>query len=76
MEGLCHWSSGRLKEDSWSYSVMTALSKKYNFSLDTPINELSDEVVDILLYGTQGEKVLVHYDKEFSSGQFIIIMRK
>ena len=67
---FAHWSSGRLKEDSWSYSVMTALSKKYNFSLDTPINELSDEVVDILLYGTQGEKVLVHYDKEFSSGQF------
>ena len=52
------------------HNVMLALSKKYNFSLDTPINELPDEIVDILLYGTKGEKILVHYDREFSSGQF------
>lgn len=67
---FAHWRSGRLKDGSWTHSVMTALSKKYKFSLDTPINELPDEIVDILLYGTKGEKVVVHYDKEFSSGQF------
>lgn len=64
------WGEGRLKEDSWTYSVMTALSKKYKFKLDTPINKLPDKIVDILLYGTKGEKVVVKYDKEFSSGEF------
>ncbi|WP_163193720.1 excinuclease ABC subunit UvrA [Clostridium thermarum] len=64
------WGEGRLKEDSWTYSVMTALSEKYKFDLNTPINELPDKIVDILLYGTKGEKVLVKYDKEFSSGEF------
>lgn len=67
---FAHWGSGRLKEGSWTHSVMIALSKKYNFSLDTPIKDLSDEIIDILLYGTKGEKILVYYDKEFSSGQF------
>lgn len=64
------WGEGRLKEDSWTFSVMTALSEKYKFKLDTPINELPQKIVDILLYGTKGEKVLVKYDKEFSSGEF------
>lgn len=67
---FAHWGSGRLKEGSWTQSVMNALSKKYKFSLDTPISELPEDIIDILLYGTKGEKVLVHYDKEFSSGQF------
>ena len=35
----------------------TALAKKYNFSLDTPYKELSKEVQDIILYGTNGEKL-------------------
>ena len=35
----------------------TALSKKYNFSLDTPFKDLSDEVKDVVLYGTKGEKL-------------------
>ncbi|MDP4088183.1 MAG: excinuclease ABC subunit UvrA [Bacillota bacterium] len=64
------WGEGRLKEDSWTYSVMKALSKKYKFKLDTPINELPEKIVDLLLYGTKGEKVVVKYDKEFSSGEF------
>jgi excinuclease ABC subunit A len=64
------WGEGRLKEDSWTYGVMTALSQKYKFDLNTPINELPDSIVDILLYGTKGEKILVKYDKEFSSGEF------
>ena len=35
---------------------MKALAKQYDFSLDTPIADLPDEIVDILLYGTKGEK--------------------
>ena len=57
------------KEDSWTYSVIQALADHYNFSLDLPIKDLPDKVIDILLYGTHGEKVKVAYDREkiFSS---------
>ena len=33
-----------------------ALSKHYDFSLDTPIKDLPKKILDILLYGTKGRK--------------------
>ena len=45
------------------------LSKQYNFSLDTPICELPPEIVDILLYGTRGEKVHLSYERRFAKGE-------
>lgn len=47
-----------------------ALSKKYSFSLDTPYHKLSDEVKDILLYGTKGEKIKMSRTTEFSTGTY------
>lgn len=44
-------------KDSYRTVIMYSLSQKYNFSLDTPFNELPKEVVEILLYGTKGEVV-------------------
>lgn len=38
-----------------------ALSKKYNFSLNTPIKDLPKNIMDILLYGTNGEEIEVEY---------------
>jgi excinuclease ABC subunit A len=71
MEGaIAPWGEGRLKEDSWTYSVLTAMTKKFKFKLDTPIDKLPSEVVQTLLYGLRGEKLIVKYDKEFSSGEF------
>ncbi|WP_040213296.1 excinuclease ABC subunit UvrA [Clostridium polynesiense] len=71
MEGaIASWGEGRLKEDSWTYSILRALSKKYKFDLNTPIKDLPKKVVDILLYGTKGEKLKVQYDREYSSGEF------
>ncbi len=45
------------------------LSKQYGFSLDTPIKDLSPEIMDILLYGTKGEKVHLTYERRFSKGE-------
>jgi excinuclease ABC subunit A len=71
MEGaIAPWGEGRLKEDSWTYSVLQALKKKYKFELDTPIKDLPAEIVETLLYGMKGEKLVVKYDKEFSAGEF------
>lgn len=46
--------SGR---DSYRTVLMYSLSQKYDFSLDTPFNDLPKEVHDILFYGTKGETV-------------------
>ena len=36
---------------------LQALAEHYGFSLDTPVEELPKDVVDMLLYGTKGEKI-------------------
>lgn len=41
---------------SWRNLILYSLSEHYNFSLDTPFYELSEETVDILFYGTKGKK--------------------
>ena len=71
MEGaIASWGEGRLKEDSWTYSILKALTKKYDFDLNTPIKDLPKKIVNILLYGTKGEKIKVKYNREYSSGEF------
>jgi excinuclease ABC subunit A len=46
------------------------LGKKYGFTLDTPIKEMSDEAVNALLYGTKGERLELQRTNEFGSGQY------
>ena len=65
MEGaIACWGEGRLKEDSWTFAFLKALSKEYNFDLNTPIKDLSNEVVKALLYGTEGKRLKVDYVKD------------
>ena len=61
---IATWGEGRLKEDSWTYAVLQSLMKKYDFSIETPVKDLSRKVIDIILYGTNGEKVYVDYVKD------------
>ena len=49
---------------------MKGLSEHYHFSLDTPIGELPPEIVDILLYGTKGEKIKLRRESEYGSGSY------
>lgn len=46
---------------SFSHSILEALAKEYHFSLDTPFEQLPDKIQDILINGTRGKKVEVHY---------------
>ncbi len=48
-----------------------ALSKHYGFSMDVPVKDLPREVLDILLYGTKGEKINMSYRTSTSSGSFL-----
>ena len=54
------WQSAR-KEGSFGYQLLTALAEHYKFSLDTPWEKLPKKIREMLLYGTGGEKVEVHY---------------
>ncbi|APC79498.1 excinuclease ABC subunit UvrA [Clostridium botulinum] len=56
--------SGSLKEDSWTFSILKALSKEYKFDLNTPIEKLDPKIVKIILYGLDGKRIKVNYKKE------------
>lgn len=58
------WGEGSLKEDSWTFSILRALSEKYKFRLDTPVEKLSDKILNILLYGLKGDSIKVKYEKQ------------
>ena len=65
MEGaIATWGEGRLKEDSWTYAILQALSKEYDLDLNKPIKELSKEHLYLLLYGTDGHKLSITYTKD------------
>ncbi|MDP4182387.1 MAG: excinuclease ABC subunit UvrA [Bacillota bacterium] len=58
-------------EDGYSRMYVDALAKHYKFSLNTPIEQLPNHIVDIILYGTKGEKIKVNYTREYGSGTFM-----
>ena len=62
------WNSA--EPDSMAQMYLKGLADKYGFSLDTPVCELSDDVVDKLLYGTHGEKIHLEYKREDGGGSF------
>ena len=56
--------------DSMAHTYLSALAEAYHFSLDTPVCDLPEGVVDKLLYGTRGEKIRIAYHRENGSGSF------
>ena len=68
---------GAIKASGWYYAegsvaemYYLGLGKKYGFTLDTPIKEMSTEAVNALLYGTNEEKIEMHRTNEFGSGVY------
>ena len=50
-----------MDRSSFTHAILTALAEEYHFSLDTPFNEYPKEIYDILIHGTGGHEVKVHY---------------
>ena len=46
-------------KNTYNGRIMYSLAQHYGFSLDIPFKELPDEIVNILFYGTKGEKFKV-----------------
>ena len=59
---------GNIKNDSIARMYFEAIAKKYHFTLNTPIKDLPEGVLDIILYGTNGEKLTLHYDQPRGKG--------
>ena len=57
-----------VKGDGISRMYFDALSKKYKFKLNTPVKDLPKEIMDVILYGTGGEKLTLHYDQPRGQG--------
>ena len=55
---------------SFTYAILNALSKAYNFSMDTPFGEYPDEIKNVLIHGTGGREVEVHYTGQRGSGVY------
>lgn len=67
-------AQGAVKASGWNYTPgsMTemyykGLAEKYKFSLNTPVKDLPQEIVYIILYGTNGEQFAVH--REYDGGR-------
>ena len=70
-------NKGGLRASGWAMDgstiasmYMKGLSKHYGFSLTAPIEELPPEIIDILLYGTKGEKIKMTRTSEYGTGKY------
>ena len=63
------WQSCTDKK-SFTYAILSALSKEYQFSLDTPFEKYPKKIQDILIHGTGGKKVKVHYQGQRGEGVY------
>lgn len=70
-------AQGGIKGSGWAMEGSTiatmyfeALAKKLKFSLDTPIKDLPDEVVDVILYGLKDEKLKVTRKNMYGEGSY------
>ena len=65
------WQSCNDKS-SFTYAILDALSKEYEFTLDTPYIDYPQKIKDILIYGTNGHSVKVYYKGKRGEGVYDI----
>ena len=63
------WQSSN-DPSSFTYALLKALSEEYHFSLDTPFQELPDEIKHVIIHGTDGKEVKVYYKGQRGEGVY------
>ncbi len=63
------WQSSTDKK-SYTRAILDALALEYHFDLTTPFNRMSEEARNVILYGTNGHSVKVHYTGQRGSGVY------
>lgn len=61
------WQSSK-SSGSFTNAILIAMAKEFNFSMDTPFNELPEKIQEMLIHGTGGKEVLVHYKGQRGEG--------
>ena len=69
---------GAIHASGWGYAdggtiaqmYYEGLAAHYGFSLDTPVKDLPKKVLDLILYGTKGEKIKMTRKMEYGSGEY------
>lgn len=69
-QGAIKGSGWALEGSSIAQMYFEALAKQYNFSLDTPIKDLPNNIVNIILYGTGDEKLKINRKSVYGSGSY------
>ncbi len=65
------WASSK-DAKSFSHALLEALAQEYHFSLDVPFADLPKEIRNMLIYGTNGREVNVHYTGQRGTGDYPI----
>jgi excinuclease ABC subunit A len=55
---------------SFTYAILKALTKEYQFDLTTPYEQLPEKIRHMLIHGTDGKEVLVHYKGQRGEGVY------
>lgn len=61
------WQSSKAS-GSFTNAILIAMAKEFDFSMDTPFQDLSPKVQEMLIHGTEGKEVLVHYKGQRGEG--------
>ena len=61
---------GNAKSDGIARMYFESLGRKYKFKLTTPVSDMSEEARNAILYGTEGEKLELRYERERGVGTF------
>ncbi len=71
-------NEGALTVSGWNLDIgkiaemkFAALSRYYGFSLDTPVKDLPNDILNILLYGNGGEKIEMNYETKTFSSKYV-----
>ena len=55
---------------SFTYAILESLAKEYKFSLNKPFSSYSDKIKDVIIHGTDGKEVKVHYVGQRGEGVY------
>ncbi len=55
---------------SFTYAILKALTEEYHFSLETPYKDYPEEIKQVLIYGTDGRTLRVHYKGQRGEGVY------
>lgn len=58
------------KKGSMAYYYLEGIAREYNFDINTPYEQLSDEIKHVIMHGTNGKKLKINYISENFAGEF------